>query len=108
MQINIDHSPTLDDMTKLTSIQYYLWNNNVYVNAIAINKLQIRFVCPFCRTRYNKNGEPSKRSKRVTHFHASCNNFHNRFEHRSPHCMDENINNRSFMIAVTDSTKREP
>lgn len=105
MQININHLPTLNDMVKLTNNQYYLWNNKVYVNAIGIDKIHIRFICPFCYSCHNKNS--SKQSKSITHIHGSNNKFHNRFEYRLPHCLNQDINNSSFAIAITDNTIRE-
>ena len=37
---------------------------NTTVHAKSINKIQFYFECPFCWTKYKKNGEPYKNAKR--------------------------------------------
>jgi hypothetical protein len=106
MKVEIAKKPTLEDMLKLNHGEYYLWNDIVYVNADTIDKVHIKFTCPFCATRYLKNGSRSKTSKSKIHLHGSSNEFHNRFEHRIPHCDDKSNNRLTFNIAVTNLTKR--
>ena len=72
------------------------------VYAKSINRTQFYFECPFCWTKYKKNGEPSKNAKKVIHCHGSNNELHNRKEHRSSHCPTRYRG--SFNIIIDDNT----
>ena len=103
MQVKINHKPTLQDMTKLHESQYYLWKKSIYVNACRIDHVHFYFICPFCYTAYNKNGQPSKRAKHLIHYHGSSGEYHYRFEDRISHCNSPVF--RNFEIAITKKTK---
>lgn len=77
------------------------------INVVAdiINKNHIIFTCPFCFSRYKKNGEPYRTATRIRHIHGSSGDLSNRIEHRTAHC-DKKINNRDFNIHITDDTVR--
>ena len=75
------------------------------VYAKSIDKIHIRFECPFCWTKYKKNGEPYKNAKRLIHRHGSCNTFEIREEHRGGHCMPERYGG-NFIIIIDDNTIR--
>ena len=85
---------------------------NTTVHAKSIDKRYITFECPFCWTKYKKNGEPYKTAKRETHYHGSGNEFHNRTEHRSRHCSSGDHNKKTsydggFYIVIDDNTIRK-
>tara|TARA_R110001606_G_scaffold262997_1_gene411629 strand:+ start:1455 stop:1691 length:237 start_codon:yes stop_codon:yes gene_type:complete len=73
------------------------------VYAKYISKEYLIFTCPLCYTKYKKNGEPTKLSKKKNHYHGSCGKTHNRTEHRIGHCIGRNID---FNIIVNDDTLR--
>ena len=81
---------------------------NTTVHATSINKIQFYFECPYCWTKYKKNGEPCKNAKRLIHCHGSDNTFENREEHRGAHCIGNNGDryNGSFNIIIDDNTIR--
>lgn len=60
------------------------------------------YECPFCYSRYNKNGEPHKKAKRLIHRHGSCGNLDNRIESRVSHCVDA----KEILIEINDLTKK--
>ena len=77
-------------------------------------KKHISFECPFCRTKYKKNGEPTKNSKPIYHYHGSMSKYPDNFiTHRSPHC--EGLGKErlkaagylTFEIRITDETIRD-
>ena len=74
--------------------------------AQSIDKIHIKFECPFCYNKYKKDGTPYKRAKRLIHKHGSGGNLKNRVEHRGAHC-DYERNNKSFNIHITDKTIRK-
>jgi len=77
------------------------------VHADSIDKTTIKFQCPYCYTRYKKDGiTPYINAKKRIHVHGSCDNLHNRKEHRSSHC-DDRIYNGSFEIIIDDGTIRK-
>ncbi len=75
------------------------------INVVAdyVDKTVIGFTCPYCRSRYKRNGDPYKKSKPLIHRHGSGNNFNNRIEHRVGHCIK---GHRNFFIHITDDTKK--
>jgi hypothetical protein len=73
----------------------------ITVYAKSIDKIHFYFECPFCWTKYKKNGEPYKNAKRLIHRHGSCNTFENREEHRVGHCRETH---RHFIIVIDDNT----
>lgn len=80
-----------------------------YIHVIAeeIDNLDIKFTCPFCYTRYKKDGTPTKNAKNSIHTHGSGNNFNNRVEYRTPHCGGANSNpDYEFAIHITNNTKK--
>jgi hypothetical protein len=84
----------------------------IKVHANSVDKIHIKFTCPFCWTRYKKNRTPTKLAKRVIHMHGSGNNLDNRTELRLPHCGTMELeyakknNNFEFEITIDDQTKR--
>jgi hypothetical protein len=79
---------------------------NTTVNAQSINNVHIKFECPYCWSKYKKNGEPTKRAKRINHMHGSNDNLNNRTENRIAHCMNERYNG-GFNIIINDETIRK-
>ena len=79
---------------------------NTIVYAKSIDNEYITFECPFCLSKYKKNGEPYKTSIKVHHYHGSCNEFHNRTEHRIAHC-DKARYDGGFNIVIDDNTVRK-
>ena len=84
---------------------------HIDVEAIKIDRTHIHYVCPYCKSRYNKDGKPSKRCKPVIHRHGSNNDLSNRIEHRSHDKVynfpKNNIAHSGVYIHITDNTKRE-
>ena len=84
------------------------------VQAYKYGKTHISFKCPYCRTKYKKNGEPTKMSKSVYHHHGSMERYPNNFiTNRAPHCIGvgrdrfDKSGYTSFDIHITDDTIRE-
>jgi len=71
--------------------------------AKTIDSSQFSYECPFCWSKYNKNGERSSRGKAVMHRHGSEGLLNNRVEYRGNHCKSENTN---INIHITDETCR--
>jgi hypothetical protein len=85
----------------------------IHIIADSVDKTFITITCPFCRSKYNKDGKPHKLVKKVFHYHGSGNNFSNRMESRVPHCGEKSLElqsacfkNISWEIHITDKTKR--
>ncbi len=74
--------------------------------ASKINKTHIFIKCPYCFSKYKKNGEPYKSSKNIIHLHGSCGDLSNRVEHRSHHSNRCNHNNFDWKIIINDDTIR--
>jgi hypothetical protein len=79
---------------------------NTTVHAKMINDVYFKFECPYCYTKYKKNGEPRLGAKRINHIHGSNKNIRNRTEHRIAHCTMERYNG-GFNIIIDDSTIRK-
>ena len=76
------------------------------VHAETINKVQFTFECPYCYTKYRKDGKtPYKTAKKSIHYHGSGYNTNNRNESRIAHC-NKRIYNGEFEIIIDDSTLR--
>ena len=81
-RILIDHKPSLEDMSKITPRQYYIFDKYLYVNATCVSKeYGIVYCCPFC----------SDKQKMEYHCHGhgrgqDDNIKENRFEQRAMHC----------------------
>lgn len=83
---NDDDLPTFESMDMLPDGTHIFRNGRLCVRAIRIDSVHIEYECPVCWTSYKKNGEPTKRARRVVHRHGSNNEFHYRREHRVTHC----------------------
>lgn len=79
--------------------------DNTVVIAHKIDKIHIYYECPYCWSKYKKNGQPSSKAKRIIHSHGSCNDFSNRIENRISHCFEPN-KTHNVNIVIDDSTKR--
>ena len=74
--------------------------------AYKINKTHIFVKCPFCFSKYKKNGEPYKTARNLIHLHGSCGDLSNRIEHRCHHS-NNNKNKFEWEIEINDYTIRE-
>lgn len=74
------------------------------VIASKITPIHITFECPYCWSKYKKNGEPTAHAKRMTHRCGSCGDTSNRVEHRSStgHCTSSHRG--TFEIHITEDT----
>lgn len=63
------------------------------------NTIQIE--CPYCFTRYNKDGSVRRGAKRS--IHGAGDDFKNRTTHRVSHCLNQH---NSYTIIIDNSTKR--
>ena len=83
-QVEIDHEPTLDDMDKLSTSQFYVFNDMVHVKAAKIWKprascdVAFSYMCPYCPkrpTRFHRHGTDEKTDarweQRICHCHNS-------------------------------------
>lgn len=78
------------------------------VEADVITPEHISFECPFCWSKYKKNGEPYKTAKRLRHIHGNeLRTSENRVITRSPHCIRPNELNGQFIINITEKTVRK-
>jgi len=81
---------------------------NFSVEANVITPKQIYFECPFCWSKYKKNGEPYKNAKRLRHIHGNeCHTSENRVTTRTPHCIHRNELDGEFIINITENTVRK-
>lgn len=101
--------PTFEEMSHLKRGEYIEWRideetKRVCVHADIVDDVHIRFTCPFCYTRYKKNGHRRANAKRVVHLHGSCGQHHSRLEDRFAHCLYPQICN-FFYIFITPKTK---
>ena len=85
MEIPIAHKPTAEDMRRLASCEYYVWDGKLYLRTYRAG-LQVYFVCPFCVTRYRKNGAPYANAKPCVHYHGAGGFDTDGFGNRSSHC----------------------
>ncbi len=80
---------------------------NFVVEAKTIDKHHITYECPYCYTKYKKNGQPYKKAKHRVHTHGSCGELHNRIEARIHHSgTDDPRNGQEVGISITDNTIR--
>ena len=78
----------------------------VQEHAFEISPRAIAFICPFCWSKYNKDGTPSKTAKRVVHIHGNHEGtLENRVLTRASQC-DVRIFKGAFRIVVSDRTAR--
>lgn len=42
----------------------------IKVKYLCVDESKVSFVCPFCKVKYNKNGDPRKNAKSVIHIHG--------------------------------------
>ena len=92
-------------------------NRIIPVDCSSVDELYISFVCPYCRTRYKKDGTPYKNSKAVTHYHGSGGKTVNgSYGTKGPHCdaLGKNVAIKQgvdpdyvFQLTVNDATKRK-
>lgn len=86
-------------------------NQEIVVIAKSVSPKSITYVCPSCRTKYKKDGNPTLRSKPVIHIHGNeTQSSDNRTTHRShhkcwnfPHHLDAY---QSVNIVIDDTTER--
>ena len=96
----------IDQITSLNPGQYIEVDGIVHVQANRIDDVQFHFICPFCWTRYKRNGKPSRTAKRVEHHHISSGDLTIRVEQRGAQCeSNKNPNHRSFKIWITQKTR---
>ena len=93
MEILLDHKPTIIEMDSLQSPNYYNFNGTLYIHSYLEGEISARthkvmyqsvFECPWCYTKYNKDGQPSKTAKRTVHRHGATLGF----DHKGSHCQD--------------------
>lgn len=72
-------SPCRAEMEQLQDGFFYKTVDGIFVRGI-VSKNYVKFTCPFCFTRYKKNGEPCKNSAKSVHrFNSSKKNLAPRF-----------------------------
>lgn len=76
------------------------------VHALSVDDKQISFICPYCWSKYKKNGQPYMTAKRLIHYHGSNGNRANRIENRISHC-SKHIYNGMFDIIIDDLTEKK-
>lgn len=66
--------------------------NPLRISALEVNDYHVTYECPFCFTKYNKNGQPSKRAKNHIHQHGNLGNkkIGSHFV-RVTHCYDKGL-----------------
>jgi hypothetical protein len=79
--------------------------NKTIVKAHKMDNIHIYYECPYCWSKYKKNGEPTKTAKRITHQHGSDNDYSNRTENRISHCYEPN-KSYAVNIIIDDTTKK--
>ena len=82
--------------------------NMLNVEAVEITPNLIKYKCPVCFTKYNKDGKPSKRAKNLIHIHGNEEHSkENRITSRSHHNNSNNIGYNQVCIHITDKTLRK-
>lgn len=87
------------------------YDGRIHVVADYINRDSLVFTCPFCWSRYKKDGFPTKNAKKgVRHEHQPGPDSNNRIVYRTPHChhglYTDYIPDFEFAIWVTNKTVR--
>jgi hypothetical protein len=85
MEIPINHQPTKDDMRKLRQREYYAWDGVVHLNTYR-EGCQALFVCPFCYTKYRRDGMPHGRAKPTIHRHGIDGGLMGTIASKCTHC----------------------
>lgn len=94
----IDHEPTLNDLDRLEEGQYFLWDNQKWVKGIRRGS-QIHFICPFCFTKYKKDGAPYAKAKRKEHHSGGSTEQVGTVVQRASHCDRDRL---SVRIGIFD------
>lgn len=81
----------------------------VDVQTISIDSQVISFECPFCWTKYKKNGQPYANAKPKIHTTGSTGNLENRVEHKGDSCHSGRfpVNHSGFNVHINDATVRK-
>ncbi len=84
----------------------------VCVRCSKVDKVHVHFQCPFCWTKYKKNGQPTARARRRVHFHGSGGSCEQGCHgSREPHCYRHGkiepfpYEYGGFMLFVTERTR---
>lgn len=76
-----------DEKPKLFIVAKYLKEN--YSRSDKKMYYTVHYECPFCWSKYKKNGEPYKTAKRVIHHHGTDKKENHFIGHRHFHCHDK-------------------
>src|SRR5680860_1220377 len=92
------------EMDNLNPGEYIIDNKgNVHIVANKVSMEDLVFTCPFCWSKYKKDGSPYKNAKRLQHCHGSERCINNRITTRSAHCNRRDTDESyQFIIYVTD------
>ena len=101
--IPIDHKPLADDMRNLAPREYYMWEGEIYLKAYRVGS-QAHLVCPFCCTKYRKDGvTPYTKAKPSVHYHGIYEFNSDGFASRSTHCQRLPGNKSGYTIFCDDA-----
>lgn len=84
----------------------------IRVEATRVSNRQVWFKCPYCFSRYKKDGTPYKNAKRVEHVHGCDSMQNHNVGTRVPHCLEQGRKQMErdgvseVDIFVVDETKR--
>lgn len=105
--------PTLEEMASLPDGAYYTFqpNNDALkrfaVGAKLVKNGQLIFTCPFCRSKYKKNGQPHAQARRELHYHGHTGLSNAGYQgHWSEHCIPHfREPHPGFHIFITTNTR---
>lgn len=81
-------------------------NATIIVVADFLDKTNVTYLCPVCKTKYKKNGKPFAKALPVRHVHGNdTGTSENRKMHRTHHPVRDDLNTyKNVEIHVTDET----
>jgi len=68
------------------TVEYEYSDGIVKVKYLSADDTNVSFVCPFCKVKYNKNGNPRKNAKNVVHNHGTTGSKNNEYGPKNYHC----------------------
>lgn len=107
-----DERDLIDEMNTLNPGEFRITINNdvkyLHIVAEIVSVQQVKYTCPFCWSKYKKDGTPYKNATQLSHCHGSEFNVNNKVHPRSAHCdtRGSTIKCDEVKIYVTDKTRR--
>ena len=105
----MDRQNLIEEMNELNPGEYRIINNDtLHIVADIVSVQQVKYTCPFCWSKYKKDGNPYKNATRICHCHGSDFSVENKTHHVGAHCDTRGSSRKcdNIRIYVTDKTRR--